>query len=280
MQNLAVKVVRKIKGIDSLWQEAQRARCLLIVRHHYPGLAGAERKIAQFIMDNPNAVSTMSSQELAEVTETSEATVFRFCKSIGYTFSQLKYELRHLPLNAGLYLPRLQSPGSIAALFEEAVLVMAQMLVTIDNDRLQQAIGAIRDAQRIDVCGMGSVSGLIAELTAFKLNTVDKISLSWVDQRIHGLLLHKPGEKDVVLGISHSGNNLDVARTLAELGNAGATTIAITNYPLSPVAEAAHIPLVTGMAEQDEPHILGFIPRLAPLALIEFISEQMKGGGV
>jgi len=247
---------------------------MLIVQHHYPALAKAERKIARFIMNNPGEASNLSSQELADITQTSEATVFRFCKSIGYTYSQLKSELRLLPANAQLFMPHEKQVDSVPALFEQTWRILAQTLVTIDSEVVQQTVSAMRSAQRIDVCGMGSVSGKIAELAAFKLNVVGKTSLSWVDNRIYGLLCLQPSDNNVVVGVSHSGENVDVARTLTKLGEAGATTVAITNYPLSPVAKSAHLALITGMAERQIDQ-LRFTPRLASLALIEYISEQL-----
>ena len=53
------------------------------------------------------------------------------------------------------------------------------------------------------------------------------------------------GGGDVAIGISHSGETLEVLEPMTRSGRQGATTVAITNYPRSPLAQAADIVLVT-----------------------------------
>ena len=55
--------------------------------------------------------------------------------------------------------------------------------------------------------------------------------------------LLRPG--DVALGISHSGQTRETIEMLAEAGSRGATTIALTSFPRSPLAELADIVLLT-----------------------------------
>ena len=55
--------------------------------------------------------------------------------------------------------------------------------------------------------------------------------------------LGRPG--DVALGISHSGETGETIELLAEASSRGATTIALTSFPRSPLAELADIVLLT-----------------------------------
>ena len=57
-------------------------------------LTRSERKIAQFIMDQPDEAIKMTASELALASSTSPASIIRFCKSIGIpSFTELKLEL-------------------------------------------------------------------------------------------------------------------------------------------------------------------------------------------
>ncbi len=53
----------------------------------------------------------------------------------------------------------------------------------------------------------------------------------------------KPG--DVAIGISHSGQTRETIEMIAEAGSHGATTVALTSFPRSPLAEVADIVLLT-----------------------------------
>lgn len=50
---------------------------------------------------------------------------------------------------------------------------------------------------------------------------------------------------DVALGVSHSGQTRETIEMLAEAGSRGATTVAVTGFPRSPLAELADIALLT-----------------------------------
>src|SRR5215475_15793816 len=56
---------------------------LVRIRSLLPGLARAEQRVAQVVLDDPAAVAHRSITEVAEAAGTSETTVTRFCKAIG-----------------------------------------------------------------------------------------------------------------------------------------------------------------------------------------------------
>jgi DNA-binding MurR/RpiR family transcriptional regulator len=56
------------------------------------------------------------------------------------------------------------------------------------------------------------------------------------------------GAGDVAVGISHSGETVEVLEPLRRAGRQGALTVAITNYPRSPLARAAELVLLTAAA--------------------------------
>jgi DNA-binding MurR/RpiR family transcriptional regulator len=54
---------------------------------------------------------------------------------------------------------------------------------------------------------------------------------------------------DVAVGISHTGATTDTVEALREASDRGATTVAITNFPRSPIAEVADFVLTTAARE-------------------------------
>src|SRR5688572_11229420 len=65
--------------IDSAMDTSVRIRSLL------PSLAPAERRVADRVLADPAAVSASTISALADACETSETTVIRFCRAVGFT---------------------------------------------------------------------------------------------------------------------------------------------------------------------------------------------------
>src|SRR5262245_15496894 len=79
----------------------------------------------------------------------------------------------------------------------------------------------------------------------FSLHRIGVAAWAWTD--VHNGLaaaaLLKAG--DVALGVSHSGQTRETIELVAEAGSHGATTVALTSFPRSPLAEVADIVLLT-----------------------------------
>jgi DNA-binding MurR/RpiR family transcriptional regulator len=86
--------------------------------------------------------------------------------------------------------------------------------------------------------------------------------------------LLRPG--DVALGVSHTGQTRETIEMLAEAGSSGATTVALTSFPRSPLAEVADIVLLHAMqATTFRPDALsGRHPQLVVLDLLYIAVAQ------
>jgi DNA-binding MurR/RpiR family transcriptional regulator len=54
---------------------------------------------------------------------------------------------------------------------------------------------------------------------------------------------------DVAVGLSHTGTTVDTIDALREARSHGATTVAVTNFPWSPITEVADLVLLTAARE-------------------------------
>jgi DNA-binding MurR/RpiR family transcriptional regulator len=90
-----------------------------------------------------------------------------------------------------------------------------------------------------------SGSATVAEDLRLRLHRIGRGANSWSD--VHNALTSASllGAGDVALGISHSGETVEVLEPLDRARRQGACTVAITNYPRSSVARAAELVLVT-----------------------------------
>ena len=68
--------------------------CIPVLRSSYTNLTKSEQKLADYIMQYPGSVMHMTMSELADATDSADATVFRFCTKLGFSgFQGLKQAL-------------------------------------------------------------------------------------------------------------------------------------------------------------------------------------------
>ena len=226
------------------------------VRAQLPELTGALQRVAELILADPAAAARSSIVELAERSGTSPATVTRFCRALGFVgYAELRLaiagETGRASRTGGWTMdigreiqptdPLQRVLGQIMAADTQAMHDTASLL---DLTEVERAAEAIARADRVDIYG-ASGSALVGGEMQFCLHRIGIAAWAWAD--VHNGLasaaLLKPG--DVALGVSHSGQTRETIEMIAEASSRGATTIALTSFPRSPLAEVADIVMLT-----------------------------------
>lgn len=232
------------------------APLLVRLRGLRPSLTPAEDRVAEEVLADARRASDLTITELAQAARTSETTVLRFCKRLGLKgYPQLR-----LALAAESAMPREQRmSGSdisatdtiddivakVAAVDSGAVEETAQQL---DREALREAVDAVARAARVDIYGSGA-SALVGTDLQSKLHRIGLVSFAWNDPHIALTSATVLDKGDVAIGISHSGATTETLESLAVARERGAVTIAVTNFPLSPLAKQADIVLTTAARE-------------------------------
>ncbi|MDG4826711.1 MurR/RpiR family transcriptional regulator [Asanoa sp. WMMD1127] len=228
---------------------------LLRVRAGLPEFTGALQRVAEQVLADPAAAARATIVELAERSGTSPATITRFCRALGFDgYADLRLGIaaetgRARSAGWTFDIGREIQPtdpldrvlGQIMAADTRAMHDTAALL---DLAEVERAADAIAAATRVDIFG-ASGSALVGEEMQFSLHRIGVAAWAWTD--VHNGLasaaLLRPG--DVALGVSHSGATRETIEMLAEAGSRGATTVALTSFPRSPLAELADIILLT-----------------------------------
>jgi DNA-binding MurR/RpiR family transcriptional regulator len=243
-------------GSGSVAEFGARDSVLARVRAKLPEFTGALQRVAEHILSDPAAAARSTIVELAERSGTSPATITRFCRAMdfeGYADLRLGIaaETGRMARSAGWTVdigreiqptdPLSRVLGQIMAADTQAMHDTAALL---DLAEVERAAAAIAGASRVDIYG-ASGSALVGGEMQFSLHRIGVAAWAWTD--IHNGLasaaLLKAG--DVALGVSHSGQTRETIEMLAEAGSHGATTVALTSFPRSPLAEVADIILLT-----------------------------------
>ena len=233
---------------------AVRIRALL------PSLQPSMRQVAERVLADTSATASLTVTELAVASGVSEATVIRFCKAIGLAgYPQLRLALaaEHGRAQGADRVDRdLESdigPGdNLAKVVEKIAFADARAVeetgAQLDIVMLERVVEALVRAQRVDLYGVGA-SAFVALDFQHKLLRIGRVAFAWSDTHVAltSAALLRPG--DVAIGISHTGTTTDTIDALIEARAHGATTVALTNFPRSPIARAAEHVLTTAARE-------------------------------
>ncbi len=150
---------------------------------------------------------------------------------------------------------------------------LQQTITTLDPKAFQQAVSAIRQARTTYFFGSGGSSHLAKEVTLKFLRMRHRaVTYSDYFSQILGASMLGPG--DVAVGLSYTGATRDTVEFLTAAKEAGATTIAVTNFASSPITELADICIITG----SQPGILGGEAgpaRIAQLMVLDAIATAL-----
>ncbi len=227
------------------------------IRALLPTLAPAERRVAERVLADPAAVSASTISALAHLCETSETTVIRFCRAVGFTgYPALRLALaaesgrgaagaRDLTGDIVAEDDLDKVVAKIAFADARAVEETAQQL---DLRELHAVIEALVGAGRVDVYGVGA-SGFVALDLQQKLHRIGRVAFAWPDPHMALTSAALLTQGDVAVAISHSGATQDTLDALEVARRAGATTVAVTNFPRSPLALLGDHVLTTAARE-------------------------------
>ncbi|MET8231933.1 MurR/RpiR family transcriptional regulator [Micromonospora sp. NPDC005298] len=224
-----------------------------------PSLSPAEQRVARLVVSDPAAAARRTITDLATAAETSEATVIRFCRSVGMDgYPQLRIRLaaeaarRIEPPDArvvgGDIPPGADLAQIIATIAFNDARAVEETAEQLDPAVCEQVVEAISGAGRIDIYGAGA-SGFVASDFQQKLHRIGRIAFYFPD--VHTALTSAAllGRGDVAVGISHTGTTSDVIEVLEQARTRGAATVALTNFPRSPITEVADFVLTTAARE-------------------------------
>ncbi|MFI7429761.1 MurR/RpiR family transcriptional regulator [Micromonospora sp. NPDC049836] len=224
-----------------------------------PSLSPAEQRVARLVVSDPADAARRTITDLATAAETSEATVIRFCRSVGMDgYPQLRIRLaaeaarRIEPPDArvvgGDIPPGADLAQIIATIAFNDARAVEETAEQLDPAVCEQVVEAIVAAGRIDVYGAGA-SGFVASDFQQKLHRIGRTAFYFPD--VHTALTSAAllGRGDVAVGISHTGTTSDVIEVLEQARARGATTVALTNFPRSPITEVTDFVLTTAARE-------------------------------
>jgi RpiR family carbohydrate utilization transcriptional regulator len=247
--------------------------CLGKIRSHYARLSEKEKRVADYILENPEKIIHCTINEIAEDLSIAEATVFRFCKRIGYK----GYQALKIALASEIMTPIQQIHEEISELdneidvagkiFKSNVQTLENTLQILDSRSIQKAVELLLHANRVEFYGTGG-SAIIAMDAYHKFIRSGVKAFAFPDSHFQLMSASQLSKQDVAVVISHSGTNKDTIRILNTAKKNGVKTIGITGFPKSPVGQNVDVSLYTS-SEETEYRSEALASRIGQLSLID-----------
>lgn len=227
------------------------------IRGIYNQFTKAEKKVADFILQNPREVLFMSITDLADQCRVGDTSVFRFCKTMELKGYQEFKMLLSLSLNDGD--GEIDQFAGDIHLNDSALDVAQKVLNTninaltetyslLDMKVLEETINCLHEAERIFFFGVGA-SMLTAMKAMNKFLRIIPHVYCLQDSHMQAMAAATMNKRDVAVVISYSGATKDTIHVAALAKRAGATTICITRFIKSPMTAHSDLTLLCGANE-------------------------------
>ncbi|MDD3363210.1 MAG: MurR/RpiR family transcriptional regulator [Hespellia sp.] len=224
----------------------------------YPSLTKSGRKVADYIFANKTEAQYMSITSLAEECRVADATISRFCKTLGYDgYNEFKLALakagatRISDLDPDAYDKITLEDGILdmaKKLYARDVTAIQQSLELLNPDDIANAVAYLHRASKVFCFGQGG-SGVIAKDAWARFITATPQFQCIEDSHMQVMAASTCNPTDVILFFSYSGATKDVVDILRPAKARGAKVILITHFPKSPAAAYADILLLCGSRE-------------------------------
>lgn len=208
-------------------------------------LKPSERKVAAYILEYPAEIITYSVQKLASLANVSEATIVRFsrtmqCKGFQELKLRIAYDLNEYT-DKNSY-DEIVVNGSAQSLIQSIsqnnIQSIQDTLSVLSEAEVDNAIHSLLKARKIAVYGIGA-SAVIAEDFRQKLTRIGMWCEAGFGFDSQATISANLNEKDVVLGISNSGQTEDIIHSLSIAKDNSARIISLTKFGQNPVSKLA-----------------------------------------
>jgi len=252
---------------------------LTLIENMYDTFGRGERKIADWILENPSELISHSISDVAAACGCGDATVVRFAKRLGLSgYQALKINIaQELSTSLTGSVAFSERDGAMDIYGKHVTEIMTALndtMNSLNGETLQSVADLLIGAKSITILGLGN-SAPIAQDAMHKFLRAGLPAAAYSDNHMQMIVVSHLGPGDVVLAISHSGSSVDIVNAVAKAHENGAVTIAITNRGKSPIVNVCDHCLFTN-AQETRHSILGMTSRIAHLAIIDTLYTYIK----
>lgn len=225
------------------------------IRTTFHSLSPTQKKIANYILQNPQKVVLHSISALAAECNTSETTIFRFLRKIGYESYQV-FRV-HVAQDIATNTPQsiygeIEASDSVADIKHKVIELttnsIQDMKHILEDQAVTQFIEQMKQAHKTVFFGAGASSFIAGDAYHKFLQLGFEVSLCG-DPHMMNMIATHATEHDFIVAISHSGESREILDAVQFAKEKGATVASITSYPKSELAKKSDFHLLSSSRE-------------------------------
>ena len=229
------------------------------IRKKYDSFTKAEKRVADYVLSNPQKVVYQSINDLAEEVGVGETSVFRFCRDLDQKgYQDFKMHVAQAIAASSEEAAATQLTGAVS--FRDSLEDVVKKVLSSNMEALQETFKSVHlkdlekavkwmvEAGKIHFFGVGGSMVTAVEAKSRFIRITPKVHLS---EDLHLQLMEASlmTENDVALLFSYSGATKDTIDIAARAKEGGAKLIAITRHGKSTLSRMCDIVLLCGANE-------------------------------
>ncbi|KRM60213.1 MurR/RpiR family transcriptional regulator [Secundilactobacillus malefermentans] len=261
------------------------------IRSYFPNLSQTDRKIANYVLKNPNKSGRETIKSLAATVGVSTASISRFVKRVGYhNFREFSVELAQIETNSTsgqTIFKEIDRGDSLATItqktFHSQISALESTQAALKESELARAVLKIIKSKQLNFFGLGA-SSIVALDGYHKFLRTSLNCVFHPDYDIQLMQAARMNEDDCAIVISHSGENHETLLLVETLKEQGTPIIGITSFANSTLANEADVTLLS-LAEEVNYRSEGMYSLIAQMTIMDTlfmmsavrISHDMEG---
>ena len=223
------------------------------IQDHYDSLSKNHKKLADYFIDNFDAIPFLSVQQIAESTLLSVASVVRFAQKIGFNgylemreeISQnLQEQISKKELFALIDSKNDLKEDHFTLIANQEIKNISETVNLIDRKNFDESVKIILQSKRIYTVGLG-ISYLLAEILAYQLSQVANITSNF--SHSHSSFLEQllyVNKDDVIITLSFPPYSMETIDAAKFAQKKKIKVIAITNKTSAPISRFSDVQLI------------------------------------
>lgn len=226
---------------------------LVRIRFQLPSLPRAEKVVAEALIDNPEAITNLTLAELAAETGSSDASIIRFCKRMGFSgytdfknaFISADYE--ELETDTVSSSDKEDMTSILKKVFQGNIQTLMDTL-SLASSNYEEAVEAMYNAKSIHFFGVGDAYA-VCLLAHMKISRLGITGSAYSDVMQQLITAGNLGPQDVAFAVSYEGRSKNVLEAMKMAKKNGAKTICITKMSKSPLIKLTDIALFISISD-------------------------------
>lgn len=209
--------------------------------------------VADYLMQHAEDAQYLSISSLAKACGVAEATIFRFCRALGFDgYNEMKIALAKatataMPVSLKLE-PGVDTQTLCTHAYNTAIEALNGTRSALDPESVDRAATLLQRARQVFFFGQGGSYILACDIWA-RFSMLSTKFRTAGDSHMQAIAASLMGPEDVVVFVSYSGATRDMMDSLHLARENGAKVILLTHYSDAPGAALADVVLLCGAKE-------------------------------